>query len=525
MRTAILAAALAASLGAQPVSFERLVKASGEQHNWLTYWGDYSGVRHRSLKQIHTGNVKDLRVEWMFQTGQPGAFETVPLVVDGIMYITAGDGVAFALDARSGRQLWKYKHAFPPGVKGSGVNRGFAILGERLFMVTPDAHLIALEARSGRLLWDAEMAPHTKGAYSATLAPLAVKDKIISGISGAEFGIRGFIDAYDAQTGKRVWRFWTVPSKDEPGGETWLGDSWKRGGGSTWMTGTYDAELDTIYWGVGNPGPDLYGKDRLGDNLYTNTVVALDTDTGRLKWHYQFTPHDTHDWDACETPMLLDLNWKGKPRKLVVQANRNAFFYVLDRVTGEFLMAREFARQSWNKGFDEKGRPVAVADSEPSPEGTRLCPGLAGATNWMAPSYNPETGLFYFAVREQCDVYYSSPPVYIEGKPYWGSVFRGVTDEKEWGLLKALDPLTGETKWDFRYYRAPWAGTLSTAGGLVFAGDEDGYLMAFDARAGKLLWKFNTGNRLVSSPITWELKGRQYVTMPSGAALITFALP
>jgi alcohol dehydrogenase (cytochrome c) len=461
----------------------------------------------------------------MFQTGQTGSFQTVPLVVDGIMYITAGDGVAFALDARSGRQLWKYKHVFPPGRKGISVNRGFAILGDRLFMVTPDAHVVALEARTGRLLWDTEMAPYTQGAYSATLAPLAVKDKIITGISGAEFGIRGFIDAYDAQTGKRAWRFWTVPSKDEPGGDTWLGDSWKRGGGSTWLTGTYDPDLDTIYWGVGNPGPDLYGKDRLGDNLYTNALVALDADTGKLKWHYQFTPHDTHDWDACETPMLLDLNWQGKPRKLVVQANRNAFFYVLDRITGEFLMAKAFARQDWNKGFDEKGRPIVAPDSDPSAEGTRLCPGLAGATNWMAPSYNPETGLFYFAVREQCDVYYASPPVYIEGKPYWGSVFRGVTDEKEWGLLKALDPLTGETRWDFRYYRAPWAGTLSTAGGLVFAGDEDGYLMAFDARTGKLLWKFNTGNRLVNSPITWELQGKQYVTMPSGAALITFALP
>jgi alcohol dehydrogenase (cytochrome c) len=291
------------------------------------------------------------------------------------------------------------------------------------------------------------------------------------------------------------------------------------------MTGTYDAATKTLYWGVGNPGPDLYGKDRLGDNLYTNCLVALDAATGKLKWYFQFTPHDTHDWDACETPMLLDLNWQGIPRKLVIQANRNGFFYVLDRETGEFLMGKPFARQNWAKGLDAKGRPILRENTEPSPEGTPLCPGLAGAANWMAPSYNPETGWFYFPVREQCDVYYSSPPVYVEGKPYWGSVFRGLTDEKEWGLLKALDPRTGETKWDFRYFRAPWAGTMSTAGGLIFAGDEDGYLMAFDARSGKTLWKLYTGNRLVSAPITWELKGRQYITMPSGAALITLALP
>jgi alcohol dehydrogenase (cytochrome c) len=276
---------------------------------------------------------------------------------------------------------------------------------------------------------------------------------------------------------------------------------------------------------VGNPGPDLYGEERKGDNLYTCSVVALDPDTGKLKWHFQFTPHDTHDWDANETLMLLDLSWKGRPRKVVVQANRNGFFYMLDRENGEFLMGRPFARQTWAKGLDEKGRPVLNDNTEPTPEGNRQCPGLAGATNWMAPSYNPATGWFYFAVREQCDVYYSSPPKFIEGKPYWGSVFRGVTEEKEWGLLKALDPLTGETKWDFRYYRAPWAGTLSTSGGLIFAGDEDGYLMAFDARTGKNLWHFNTGNRLVTSPITYMLDGRQYVTMPSGAALLTFALP
>jgi alcohol dehydrogenase (cytochrome c) len=298
-----------------------------------------------------------------------------------------------------------------------------------------------------------------------------------------------------------------------------------RGGGSTWMTGTYDPQLNTLYWGVGNPGPDLHGESRKGDNLYTCSLVALDPDNGTLKWHFQFNPHDTHDWDAAETPMLLDLNWKGRNRKLVVQANRNAFFYVLDRETGEFLMGKPFARQNWATELNAKGRPILMSHQEPSPEGSRVCPGLAGGTNWMAPSFNPDTKLFYFAVREQCDVYYTNPPVYIQGRPYWGSVSRGVTEEPEWGLLKALDPLTGETKWDFRYVHAPWGGTLSTAGGLIFAGDLDGYLMAFDAKIGNNLWRINTGSPIVNSPMTYMVKGRQYVTMPSGSALLTFALP
>jgi alcohol dehydrogenase (cytochrome c) len=523
-RAALLLLAAAASLPAQ-VTYERLLSALKEPQNWLTYWGDYTAVRHRDLKQINLTNVKDLRVEWMFQTSTPGAFQTVPLVVDGIMYFTAGEGTAYAVDARSGRQLWRYKHAFPPGRKVSGVNRGMAILGSTLYMVTIDCHLVALDASTGQPVWDTEMVPYVAGTYYATISPLVVKDKVIAGIGGGEQGVRGFLDAYDARTGKRAWRFWTVPAPGEPGGDTWAAESWKLGGGPTWMTGTFDPKLNTLYWGVGNPGADLYGENRKGDNLYTCSLIALDPDSGKLKWHFQFTPHDTHDWDAQETPMLLDLKWKGQDRKLVVQANRNGFYYVLDRETGEFLMGKPFARQTWAKELDAKGRPILMPNTEPTPEGNKVCPGLGGATNWMAPSYNPQTGLFYLSVREQCDVYYSAPPKYVEGKAYWGSVFRGATDEKEWGMLKAMDPLTGEARWDFRYYRAPWAGTLSTSGGLIFAGDEDGYLMAFDARSGKNLWKFNTGNRLVSSAITYSVNGRQYIAMPSGAVVLAFALP
>lgn len=525
MRKLALGLLALASLSAQQVTSDRLVNALKEQQNWLTYWGDYSAIRHRDLKQINTSNVRNLRLDWMYQTGETGAFETVPLVVDGVMYFTAAHGIAVALDARSGRQLWQYKHAFPSGRNATAVNRGLAILGDRLFMVTADSNVVALEAKTGRKIWQAEMAPWVPGTHYASLAPLVIKDKVIVGISGGEQAVRGFIDAYDAKTGERAWRFYTIPLKGEPGGDTWLGDSAQHGGGPAWMTGTYDPQLNSLYWGVGNPGPDLFGDVRKGDNLYSCSLVVLDPDTGKLKWHFQFTPHDTHDWDAAETPMLLDIDWKGKPRKVVVQANRNAFFYVLDRETGEFLMGKPFARQTWAKELDNKGRPILMANTEPNTDGNRVCPGLAGATNWMAPSYNPQTKLFYLAVREQCDIFYAAPPVLIEGKSYWGSVFRGVTDEKESGSLTALDPATGETKWAFKYFKAPWAGTLSTAGGLIFSGDEDGYLMAFDAATGENLWKINTGTRLVTSPMTYMVGGRQYVTMPSGGSILTFALP
>ncbi|MBS1877673.1 MAG: PQQ-dependent dehydrogenase, methanol/ethanol family [Acidobacteria bacterium] len=525
MKRAALTLLCLAAASAQ-VPYERIVNAAREPQNWLTYWGDYSAIRHRTLDQINTSNIRDMRLEWVFQTGQTGAFETVPLVVDGVMYLTAPEGYAFAVDARGGRQLWSYKYPIPAGEKlcCGTINRGLAILGDRLYQVTPNAHLIALDSRTGALIWDSEIAPSSQ-YYGGTLAPLAVKDKIVVGVAGGEWGIRGLIDAFDAATGKRAWRFWAIPGPGEPGHETWSGDSWKNGGAPTWMTGTYDPDLNLIYWGVGNPGPDLSGDVRKGDNLYSCSLVALDADTGKLKWHFQFTPHDTHDWDANETPMLLNLKWKGRDRKVVAQANRNGFFYLLDRTNGEFLMAKAFARQSWAAGFDEKGRPKPLPNIEPTEQGVRLCPGVAGAANWMAPSYNPATGWFYFPVREQCDVYYAEPPVFVLGKPYWGSTGRAVSDEKEWGLLKALDPVTGETKWDFRYFRAPWGGTMSTSGGLIFSGDEDGYFMAFDARTGKNLWKMSTGMAIKTAPITYMVAGRQYVTMPSGGVLLTFALP
>jgi alcohol dehydrogenase (cytochrome c) len=522
---AVTALCIGATLVPAQVTYNRLIHAIEEPQNWLTYWGDYSAIRHRNLDQITTKNVKDLRLAWIYQTGKFGSQETVPLVIDGIMYVTLGDGNAAALDARSGRPLWSYRHNFPKDHSTSGVNRGFAVLGERLFMVTPDSNLVALDIRTGRLIWQAEMAPYKPGTHYATIAPLVIKDKVLVGISGGEQGVRGFIDAYDAASGKRAWRFWTIPGPGEPGSETWLGDSWMRGGGPAWLTGTYDPELNLTYWGVGNPGPDLYGDVRRGDNLYSCSLVALDPDTGKLKWHFQFTPHDLHDWDATETPLLLNLNWKGRLRKVVMQANRNGFFYVLDRVNGEFLLGKPYTNQTWAKELDNKGRPILMQNNEPTSDGTRTCPGLGGGANWMASSYNPQTKLFYFSEQELCDVYYTAPAVYVEGKPYWGSVFRGATGEQGYGLLKAIDPTTGETKWDFRFYQPSWAGTLSTSGGLLFSGDEDGYLMAFDAASGRNLWKINTGARLVTSPITYKVNDKQYITMPSGAAILTFALP
>lgn len=508
------------------VTYQRLLQAAEEPQNWLTYSGDYAGQRHSRLDQIRASNVQHLAVQWVFQSEARGKFETTPLVVDGVIYVTAQDNYAYALDPRTGRTIWRYRRELPEKLRAccGQVNRGFAVLGDKLFLATLDAHVVALDAKTGNVLWDVEAADYSKG-YAFTLAPLVVKDKVIVGVAGGEFGIRGFIDAYEAETGKRAWRFYTIPGPGEPGHETWEGDSWKHGGAPAWVTGTYDPELNLTYWGIGNPGPDAYGEEREGDNLYSDCVVALDADTGELRWYFQFTPHDVHDWDATQVPVLLDLEFGGRPRKLLVQANRNGFFYVLDRTNGEFLFAKPFGRVTWAKEIGPDGRPVVLPNTNPTENGNYVCPGVSGVTNWMSPSYNPKTGLFYVAAREQCDVYYSSPQTYREGLVYWGSSFQPASDEKEWGALRAIDPRTGIMKWEFRYYSAPWAGTLSTAGGLVFSGDMEGYVIAVDARTGKKLWHFQTGAEIFAAPMTYSLHGKQYLAIPSGAALFTFALP
>jgi len=522
---------LLAGLGVQPttaqVTYEKLLKNAQDAGQWLTYSGNYSGWRYSPLKQITTANVDRLAVQWVLQTGIPGKFETTPLVIGGVMYVTAPNDHAYALDARTGRTIWSYTYPLPDGVRPccGRVNRGFAALGDKLFMGTLDDHLVALDAKTGNVVWDVASEDYLRG-HSFTMAPLVVKDKVIVGVSGGEFGVRGFIEAYYAETGKRAWRFYTIPDPKEPGSETWKGNSWTTGGAPAWVTGTYDPDLNLIYWGIGNPGPDAYGEERLGDNLYSDSVVALDPDTGQIKWHYQFTPHDVHDWDSTQVPVLVDGEWEGRPRKLLVLANRNGFFYVLDRANGKFLLGKPFARVTWAKQeIGPDGRPSVVPGSEPSAEGTYVCPGISGGTNWMSPSYSPDTGLFYVSAREQCDKFYEAPQPFIEGQTFWGSGGQRSPGEKDWGAVRAIDPRTGAIKWEFKHYSAPWAGTLATAGGLVFSGDMEGNFIALDAKTGKALWHLQTGAPIIAAPMSFSLDGKQYVAIASGASLFTFALP
>jgi alcohol dehydrogenase (cytochrome c) len=510
---------------AQNVTNEQLAAGFADPERWLMYSGDYSGQRHSPLTQITPANAHQLSVQWAFQTGQLGKFETTPLLIDGILYVTGPNNTAWALDARTGRQIWSYRRDLPEGLNVccGRVNRGFAALGSRLYMSTLDAHLLAFDMKTGAIVWDTVIDDFKRG-YTATAAPLIVKDKVLVGIAGAEYGIRGFIDAYDATTGKRVWRFWTVPAPGEKGSETWEGDSWERGGGSTWVTGTYDPALNLVYWGTGNPGPDLYGKDRDGDNLYTDAVVALDPDTGTLKWFYQFTPHDVHDWDATHVPVIADMAVNGVPRKTLLVANRNGFFYTLDRTDGTLLVSRPFVRTTWAEKIGTDGRPVVLAGSDPTEEGTDVCPDITGGTNWMSPAFNPKTGLMYVTAREVCATYYGWEQEFVQGQYYFGGAAQRVGG-RGYGALRAIDPKLAGPKWQFRYHTPSMAGVLSTASGLVFGGDMDGNVMAFDATSGKNLWHFQTGAAIYAAPITYMLDGRQFVLLPSGTTLFAFALP
>ena len=515
-----------APLSAQ-VTADQLLNSSSTPSNWLQYSATYDGHRFSSLSQINRDNVSQLTVQWVFQTSTPGSFENSPLVVDGIMYVTGPENIAFALDARTGRRLWSYKRALPEKIRAccGHTNRGFAILGSRLFMATLDAHVVALDAATGNVLWDVQAADYAQG-YAFTVAPLIVKDKVIVGVSGGEYGIRGFIDAYDAATGKRAWRFYTVPAPGEPGGDSWpSADSAARGGAPAWVTGTYDPQLNLLYWPTGNPAPSDDGSKRKGENLYSNSVVALNPDSGKLQWYFQFTPFDLHDWDATEVPVLLDAEVDNQPRKLLLHANRNGFFYVLDRTNGKFLFAKPYATQNWAKAIDSSGKPIVLPSALPTEEGVRVCPGAAGATNWMSPSYSPQTSLLYVSVREQCDIFYAHPQQFVTGRIYIGSTYMPAAKEKDWGAVRAIDPKTGEVRWEYKEFSATWAGNLSTAGHLVFTGDVDGYLIALDADTGKPLWHIQTGAAIYAAPITYQLNGRQYVAISSGTTLLTFALP
>jgi alcohol dehydrogenase (cytochrome c) len=509
------------------VTFARLKNAAAEPQNWLTYWGDYRGTHYSGLKQITPANAPSLKSAWTFQTGG-NTVETTPLVVDGIMYVTGPLNNAAALDARTGRPLWRYTRRLPQVASHCTVmtNRGFAILGDRLYMATLDMHLVALDARSGNVIFDIEVDDYKKG-FSITHAPLAIDGKIIVGVTAGECALAGWVDAFDAATGKKLWRTYTTPQPGDPNRKTWEPEkSADYGGAPTWTTGTYDAETNTIYWATGNPGPDYEGRVRLGDNLYSCSVIAFDPESGKMKWWFQFTPHDVHDWDGNQTPMLIDGTVRGQKRKLLVTAQRNAFYYVLDRLTGEFITGQAFAKQTWAKGLDDKGRPIVLENTTPTPEGNYVCPDAAGPANWGSPSYDPATGFFLVSVREACATYTSvnKPPVPGEG-------FTGGGQEVDMkvgtpGAVRALDALTGARKWNFPLQIGSSAtGVVATAGGVAFASSNDGNLIALDSKTGKYLWHYYTGANTIASPISYAVGGKQYVAIASQGSIFAFALP
>jgi len=484
-----------------------------------------SGNRFSPLNQINTTNVEHLTPKWMFSfPGSSRALQMTPVVVDGVMYVTAVNE-AFALDARSGREIWHYKRPRSQHLAGDaagGINRGVAVLGDRIFLVSDNAHLFALHRLTGQLIWDIELADSSQN-YGSTSAPLVVNDLVITGVSGGDEGIRGFLDAYKASTGERVWRFWTIPARGEPGSETWIGRAIEHGCGATWLTGTYDQEARLLYWPTGNPCPDYNGDERKGDNLYTSSVVALDPATGKLKWHYQFTPHDLHDWDATETPVLVDAQFRGEPRKLLLHGNRNGFFYVLDRLTGKVLLAEPFVKKlTWASGIGPDGRPKLLPGNDPTVAGQLVCPSVAGAANWTSNAYNPTTGLFYMFAEESCNIYSKNDEWWKAGESFYGGGTRRAPDETGAGkFLKAIDIQTGKTAWEIPDIGDGIlaSGVMATAGGLVFYGDGSGAFVAADATNGKLLWHFNAGQSWRAGPMTYMVDGNQYIGVAAGSTI------
>ncbi len=523
-----------AALPAGGVTAERLASAAAEPQNWLMYWGDYRATHFSGLKQIDRTNAARLQLAWAFQMPGPSVLEATPVVVDGIMYTTQ-PGVVVALDARSGRQIWRWSR--PQKLRNpfeiNPFNRGVAVAGQRIFVGTLDAALVALDARTGLPLWETQVGDTMLG-YSITSAPLVIRDKVIVGVAGGEFGARGFLDAYDAATGKRLWRWYAVPSPGEFGADTWKGDSWKLGGSPMWLTGSYDPELNLVYWTVGNPGPQIDRSSRGDlDNLFSDSVVALDADTGQRRWHYQFTPNDGHDWDSCQAVVLVDRAWRGTTRKLLLHADRNGMFYVLDRVTGEFLSATPFVHQNWNTGFDARGRPIVVPGSNSTREGSFFVyPTVGGATNFQAPSYSALTGWLYLEYSERGQGYASAPAVFESGRQYIGRNAAAETarpkasDPPASAGIKALDPETGRTVWDFKMYQGSLTnGVVATAGDVLFASMRDGNLVALDARSGAHLWHVQTGGSSAASPMSYGIDGRQFVAIAAGNSVYAFALP
>ncbi len=508
---------------AENVTTERILRApEAEPHNWLTYGGGYDNQRYSRLNQLTVKNVSGLKPVWLKQFGIPHGFETTPIVADGVMYITTGGSTSvYALDAKTGKELWHFETAVPEDVAAccDWVNRGAAIGDGKVFFISLDAQLYALDAKTGKQIWK-QTVGDTRDGITATVAPLFLKDKVIVGMSGGEYGVRGYLDAYDAKTGKRAWRFWTVPAPGEPGHETWGGkETWRTGGGTTWVTGAYDAQLDTLYWTTGNPGPDFNGAVRPGDNLYTDSVVALDPDTGKLKWHFQWTPHDVWDYDGVNEVILTDLNVGGRNVKALLHADKNGHFYALDRVSGKFLFAKPFARVTWaNKIGPQTGRPDVNKDAIPGPTFKMVCPGPAGAKEWNHMAFSPQTNMVYVPVIENCAEFRIGQAFYSRGLPFWGSaanIAAGGPEESH-GFLMAINAATGEQAWKIESENPVVSGVLTTAGGLVFWGEADGMFHATDARTGKNVWSYNVGSGIHAPPVTFAHDGKQYVAIAAG---------
>jgi alcohol dehydrogenase (cytochrome c) len=544
MRALLAALALIAALpvSAAEVTSARIANSAAEPQNWLTYGGTYSSQRYSGLTGITPANVRKLKSQWVLQDNVIGVWQSNPLVVDGVMYVTQRPNDVIALDAATGKVFWQYRYTPSPDARiccGAN-NRGVAMLGNVLYMGTLDAHVVAIDARTGTKIWDHALAD-PKLAYSVTMAPLVVKDRIVVGVGGGEFGIRGFLTALDPKTGAEQWKFYTIPALGEPGNETWRPTDWEHGGGSAWVTGSYDPELNLIYWGIGNPGPDWNAAQRPGDNLYTDSVVALDADTGKLKWHYQFTPNDNYDYDSVQVPVLADIDWQGRPTKAMFWANRNGNFYVLDRATGKFLSGTPFVKVNWMSGFEPNGRPIQT----PQPKGSPTWPGNQGGTNWFPPAFNPKTGLVYFSAWENyASIYRSEEAVWEAGKVFGGggqsvlapapgaptpgigrkSLINNWTSEVGSGATVAWDPKTGKRVWTFPQFDVTEAGLLTTASGLVFTGGREGYAYALDAKTGAVLWKAHLGGQINMAPITYAVDGKQYVAMIAGRTLVSFAV-
>lgn len=495
--------------------------------NWTSYNGDYTGMRHSSLTQVTPANVSHLQAHWVFHPRTVSPLEVTPIVVAGVMFVTSAND-AYAIDASTGSVLWHHTRAISQGLvddPGQHHNRGVAILGTRIYMETDNAHLLCLDARSGHLIWEVPYATGNRN-YGATSAPLIVKDKVVVGISGGDDGVRGFVAAFDANTGEEKWRFWTIPGPGEKGNESWPGDSYLHGGGTTWLPGTYDPELNTLYWGTGNPAPDYDGSIRPGDDLYTSSLLALDPDTGALKWYFQFSPHDLYDYDAVQTPVIVNANLKGHSRKLIVTANRNGFLYILDRTDGKFLFAKPFvSNQNWAKGIDEDGRPIS-AGHIPDANGVRICPANGGATNWYSPTYDPVTHTFYFRSFEACALIQSGTKPFEEGHTFYASGSRRV-DEPGKAYINAFRLNTLNFSWrDLQIGRNKgWGGLMSTASGLLAYGDDADNFVIMDAHTGKSLWHFHVGQLVHASPMSYAVDGKQYFAIAAGSDVFAFALP